>query len=98
MHSVVVGLGKTGASCVRFLAKRGIAVSVTDSRRAPPGLAELGEAAAGLDLRLGGFDLSLLEDASQLVISPGVSLHEPIAAAARNRGIEILGEIGRAHV
>jgi len=93
MHSVVVGLGKTGASCVRYLAKRGIAVRATDSRRAPPGLADLGEAAARLDLRLGGFDLALLDDASQVVISPGVSLHEPIAAAARDRGIEILGDV-----
>jgi UDP-N-acetylmuramoylalanine--D-glutamate ligase len=93
MHSVVVGIGKTGASCVRYLAKRGIAVSATDSRRAPPGLAELGDVTEGLDLRLGGFDLALLEDASQLVISPGVSLEEPIVAAARARGIEILGDV-----
>jgi UDP-N-acetylmuramoylalanine--D-glutamate ligase len=93
MHSLVVGLGKTGASCVRYLAKRGVPVSATDSRRTPPGLADLGAAAAGLDIRLGGFDLSLLDDASQLVISPGVSLEEPIAAAARERGIEILGDI-----
>ncbi len=80
MHSVVVGLGKTGASCLRFLAKRGIPVSATDSRRAPPGLADLGELAGSLDLRLGGFDLSLLDDATQLLMSPGVSLDEPIAA------------------
>ena len=93
MHSVVVGLGKTGASCVRYLAERGVRLSATDSRRAPPGLAELGEAAAAVTLRLGGFDLSLLDDASQLVVSPGVSLEEPIAAAARGRGIEILGDI-----
>jgi len=93
MHSVVVGLGKTGASCVRYLAKRGVRLSATDSRRAPPGLAELGDAAATVNLRLGGFDLSLLDDASQLVMSPGVSLEEPIAAAARGRGIEILGDI-----
>jgi len=93
MHSVVVGLGKTGASCVRYLAKRGVRLSATDSRRTPPGLAELGEAAATVNLRLGGFDLSLLDDASQLVVSPGVSLEEPIAAAARGRGIEILGDI-----
>jgi UDP-N-acetylmuramoylalanine--D-glutamate ligase len=93
MHSVVVGIGKTGASCLRYLRKRGIAVSATDSRRAPPGLQELGPAAQGLDLRLGGFDLSLLEDASQLVISPGVSLQEPIAVAARERGIEIVGDV-----
>jgi UDP-N-acetylmuramoylalanine--D-glutamate ligase len=93
MHSVVVGLGKTGASCLRYFSKRGIPVSATDSRRAPPGLDDLGELANSLDLRLGGFDLSLLEDATQVLMSPGVSLDEPIARAARERGIEVLGDI-----
>jgi UDP-N-acetylmuramoylalanine--D-glutamate ligase len=93
MNSVVVGLGKTGASCVRYLIKRGDRVSATDSRRAPPGLAELGELAAAVDLRLGGFDQSLLEGASQVLMSPGVSLEEPIARAARARGIEVLGDV-----
>ena len=93
MHSVVVGLGKTGAACLRYLTKRGIAVRATDSRRAPPGLAELGDLAGSLDLRLGGFDLSLLEGASQVLLSPGVSLEEPIARAARARGIEVLGDV-----
>jgi UDP-N-acetylmuramoylalanine--D-glutamate ligase len=93
MHSVVVGLGKTGASCLRYLWKRGIPVSATDTRRAPPGLAVLGELAGKLDLRLGGFDLSLLDGASQVLMSPGVSLEEPIARAARERGIEVLGDV-----
>jgi UDP-N-acetylmuramoylalanine--D-glutamate ligase len=93
MHSVVVGLGKTGASCLRFLSKRGVSVSATDSRRTPPGLAELGALADSLDLRLGGFDLSLLDGASQVLMSPGVSLEEPIARAARDRGIEVLGDV-----
>ena len=74
MGAVVVGLGKTGASCLRYLSKQGIAVSGTDSRSAPPGLAAIGQLAATLDLRLGGFDLSLLDGATQLVMSPGVSL------------------------
>jgi UDP-N-acetylmuramoylalanine--D-glutamate ligase len=93
MRSVVVGLGKTGASCVRYLAKRGDRVSATDTRRAPPGLAELGGLAKSIDLRLGGFDLSLLDGASQVLMSPGVSLQEPIAKEARARGIELLGDI-----
>jgi UDP-N-acetylmuramoylalanine--D-glutamate ligase len=92
-HSVVVGLGKTGASCLRYLAKRGIPVSATDTRRTPPGLAELGGFADTLDLRLGGFDLSLLDGASQVLMSPGVSLEEPIARAARERGIDVLGDV-----
>lgn len=93
MRSVVVGLGKTGASCLRYLAKRGIAVSATDTRRAPPGLAELGGLAGTLDIRLGGFDLSLLDGASQLLMSPGVSLEEPIARQALALGIEVLGDV-----
>ena len=93
MNAVVVGLGKTGASCLRYLAKRGVPVSATDSRLAPPGLAELGDLAQRIDIRLGGFDLSLLEGSSHLLISPGVSLDEPIAAAARTRGIEVLGDV-----
>src|ERR1700722_10918040 len=93
MHSVVVGLGKTGVSCLRYLARQGIPVSATDSRRAPPGLEELGDLAASIDMRLGGFDLSLLSGAKQVLMSPGVSLEEPIARAARERGIEVLGDV-----
>jgi UDP-N-acetylmuramoylalanine--D-glutamate ligase len=93
MHSVVVGLGKTGVSCLRYLAKQGIPVRATDSRPAPPGLEQLGDLAGSIDIRLGGFDLSLLADASQLLMSPGVSLEEPIARAARERGIEVLGDV-----
>jgi UDP-N-acetylmuramoylalanine--D-glutamate ligase len=93
MRSVVVGLGKTGASCVRYLVKRGDRVSATDSRSTPPGLAELGELAGSIDLRLGGFDQSLLQGASQVLMSPGVSVEEPIAQLARARGIEVLGDV-----
>ena len=93
MGAVVVGLGKTGASCIRYLARRGIAVSATDSRREPPGLTEIGHLTRTLDLRLGGFDMSLLDGASQLLMSPGVSLDEPIAKVARQRGIEVIGDV-----
>ncbi len=93
MSVVVIGLGKTGLSCVRHLARRGVAVRVTDSRSAPPGLAALGDLAARVDLRLGGFDESVLDGASQVLLSPGVSPEEPIARAARRRGIEVVGDV-----
>jgi len=93
MASAVVGLGKTGASCLRYLAKHGMPASATDTRLSPPGLAELGELAGRVELRLGAFDRSLLEGASQVLISPGVSLEEPIAREARARGIPVLGDI-----
>jgi UDP-N-acetylmuramoylalanine--D-glutamate ligase len=78
---------------MRYFAKRGMRVSGTDSRANPPGLGELGGLAETLDLRLGGFDLSLLDGASEVLLSPGVSPKEPIAALARERGIPVLGDI-----
>ena len=44
-------------------------------------------------MRLGGLDLSLLDGVSRVLMSPGISLEEPIARAAAERGIEILGDI-----
>lgn len=38
---VVVGLGKTGLSCVRYLRQLGYKVAVNDTRTNPPNLAEL---------------------------------------------------------
>ncbi len=93
MTSVVVGLGRTGASCVRYLAGQGVAVTATDSRPEPPGLAEIGPLARTLDIRVGGFDAALLDGAAQLLMSPGISLEEPIAQQARARGIEIIGDV-----
>ncbi len=93
MVSLVVGLGKTGASCVRYLSKRGIKVCVTDSRSQPPGLAELGDLTQQMDIRLGGFDLSLLDGVSQVLMSPGVALDEPIVRRARELKLEVIGDI-----
>jgi UDP-N-acetylmuramoylalanine--D-glutamate ligase len=91
--TVIIGLGRTGVSCARHLAARGHELRITDSRRAPPGLAELEGALEGASLSLGRFDEALLEGADQVVVSPGVSLREPIVAAALARGIDVVGDI-----
>jgi UDP-N-acetylmuramoylalanine--D-glutamate ligase len=36
--TLIVGLGKTGLSCARYLTTRGLKVAVVDSRDNPPGL------------------------------------------------------------
>jgi len=44
-------------------------------------------------VRFGGFDEALLDGASQVVASPGVSLKEPFLMSAAARGIPIIGDI-----
>jgi UDP-N-acetylmuramoylalanine--D-glutamate ligase len=91
--AVIVGLGRTGFSCARYLRKRGWRVAVTDSRAEPPQLARLMALDADIEVRLGGLDPRLLEGALCVVVSPGVSLAEPFFAEARRRGLEIVGDI-----
>ena len=54
---LVVGLGLTGLSCVRYLAARGKWVAVTDSRTNPPNLAEVKTQFPDMDVQVGGFDI-----------------------------------------
>ena len=91
--AVVVGLGRTGYSCARYLHKRGWRVSITDTRAAPPELARLRALSPAIELRLGGLDTELLDSALCVVASPGVSLAAPFFIEARRRGLEIVGDI-----
>ena len=91
--TVVVGLGRTGLACARFLHAQGATVAVTDSRIAPPELARAQQELPQLRLALGGFDLALLAQAQQVVVSPGVSLAEPELAEVAKRGTPIVSEI-----
>ncbi len=90
---VVVGLGKTGLSCVRYLSAQGYPVAVTDSRLDPPELKELQENFPHVEVQLGGFNEKLLSDASELVVSPGISIKEPAIANQIKRNIPVIGDI-----
>jgi UDP-N-acetylmuramoylalanine--D-glutamate ligase len=91
--AVIVGLGRTGLSCVRYLRERGWQIAVTDTRPDPPQLGALRALDPQIPVRLGELDASLLDDALCVVVSPGVSPEEPFLAEARRRGLEIVGDI-----
>jgi UDP-N-acetylmuramoylalanine--D-glutamate ligase len=90
---LVVGLGGTGLSCVRYFHARGIPCSVADSREAPPGLEELGELAGDVPVHLGPLDPAQLRRAARLVVSPGIALQEPAIAEAMAAGVPVCGDI-----
>lgn len=93
VKTLIVGLGKTGLSCARYLRARGIPVAVADSRRTPPGLVEAREQMPDLALFVGGFDPDVFAATERLIVSPGVSLREPSIASAMARGVPVLGDI-----
>jgi UDP-N-acetylmuramoylalanine--D-glutamate ligase len=92
-YAVIVGLGRTGISCARYLAARGWRLAVTDTRSTPPELAQLGALDARIPVSLGALDTRLLAGADCVVASPGVSLRESFFAEARRLGLEIVGDV-----
>ena len=91
--TLIVGLGSTGLSCVRFLADKGIPVRVTDSRDHPPGLQHLRDEYPHVALYSGAFTADVFASAQRLIVSPGVSLQEPLIQQAISRGVEVIGDV-----
>ncbi|WP_316368108.1 UDP-N-acetylmuramoyl-L-alanine--D-glutamate ligase [Candidatus Thiodiazotropha sp. CDECU1] len=91
--TLIVGLGATGLSCARYLAAHGESLAVTDSRENPPGLEALRKDYPDMAMFLGGFQAEVFHAASRLVVSPGVSLDEPLIRAVKERHVEIVGDV-----
>ena len=92
-RTLVVGLGKTGLSCVRYLSAKGRDIVVADTRAAPPGLDELRAGWPDIPVHLGPFDRDLFAGFNELVVSPGISIAEPAIAGAAKQGARIRGDI-----
>jgi UDP-N-acetylmuramoylalanine--D-glutamate ligase len=90
---LVLGLGETGISLVRWLSARGAKVRVADSRETPPSLAMLHAEFPQVDVRCGIFRSELLNEIELIAISPGVPMREPLVQKALARGIEVVGDI-----
>jgi UDP-N-acetylmuramoylalanine--D-glutamate ligase len=100
-HVLVLGLGESGLACARFAHAHGAKVRVADTRgdpgAPPPQLAKLQSAAPHAEVKLGAFDLALLEGVDRIAVSPGLAPDspavQPLLREAHARGISIDSEI-----
>ena len=72
--SIIIGLGKTGLSCARFLAERGTPFAIADTREADQIAANLDafkQRYPEIEVRCGALDPQWLSRASRLIVSPG---------------------------
>ncbi len=90
---LVLGLGETGLSMLRYLKAQGAHVIAADSRSSPPGLAEAKKYLIDPLIFCGAFDDDLFIGVDLIAISPGVSLHDPVVARAVACGIPVVGDI-----
>ena len=87
---VVVGLGISGVSAVNFLHKQGYQVAVTDSRTTPPGYDQI---PPDVPTRFGKLDTTLLLQAEEIILSPGLAPQLPEIQQAIAQGIAVISDI-----
>ncbi|OOR98451.1 UDP-N-acetylmuramoyl-L-alanine--D-glutamate ligase [Haemophilus paracuniculus] len=86
----IIGLGKTGLSCVEFFADKGAKIQVIDTREKPAGADQL---PSDVPLHTGGLNLDWLLGSDLIVISPGLALATPEIQKAIQAGVEVVGDI-----
>ena len=91
---MVLGLGVTGCSVIRWWRAQGVPFKAADTR---PGMAQDSEVLAAIgadtDVYFGEINPQILDTVSELVVSPGIALDDPFVQLARDRGIRIIGDI-----
>jgi len=90
---LILGLGETGLSLVRWLSAQGARLRVVDTRSNPPGLDEVAQHVSLTAVHCGPFDSALLQGIELIAISPGVPLAEPLVRRALDKGIPVVGDI-----
>jgi UDP-N-acetylmuramoylalanine--D-glutamate ligase len=90
---LVLGLGDTGLSALRWLKRKGARLSVADTRAHPPGLETVEREFHGMPIHLGPFNAEVFAQAQLIVASPGVPLAEPEVQRAMERGIPVVGDV-----
>ena len=92
-HVLVLGLGDTGLSAAKWIARQGGTVRAADTRAAPPRGAEFRTALPGAEMHCGALELSLLEGTELVCVSPGLSLGEPLLREAVARRVPVVGDV-----
>jgi UDP-N-acetylmuramoylalanine--D-glutamate ligase len=86
-------MGKTGLSCACYLHSCGESFVWCDTRDNPPDVDVLKKQFSNVQFVCGALDAELLCQASEIIVSPGVSVMEPALQAAAEKGIALVGDI-----
>jgi UDP-N-acetylmuramoylalanine--D-glutamate ligase len=90
---LVLGLGETGLSAVRWLSLQKALVDVADTREVPPNLALIKTELPSVGIHLGAFDAGLLASVELIVVSPGIDLAQSAIQSAIQNGVPVIGDV-----
>ncbi|MSQ58963.1 MAG: UDP-N-acetylmuramoyl-L-alanine--D-glutamate ligase [Betaproteobacteria bacterium] len=92
-QTLVLGLGMTGMSMVRWLKAAGAHVRVADTRPNPPSAEHLRAQYPDVSLACGPFSPPSFEGVDLLAVSPGVPVSEPLVRKSSAAGVTVVGDV-----
>lgn len=93
----VIGMGKTGIASAAFLLSQGAKVAVADEKPFSQWGKAVEQIVSAPSLRVGDYDVTILDGVDLVVPSPGIAPGNAILAAARKRNIPVISEIELAY-
>jgi UDP-N-acetylmuramoylalanine--D-glutamate ligase len=90
---LVLGMGETGLSMVRWLVGAGARVRAADSRQVPPALDAIRKILPEDAIYTGAFSPEAFANIELIAISPGVTVKEPLVQRAASRGVPVVGDV-----
>jgi len=91
----VVGMARSGVASAKLLKESGALVTVTDIKNESelPEQKEALQALSGIEMEFGRHSDKALLETDLIVVSPGVDTEKPLFVKAKEKGIEIIGEL-----
>jgi UDP-N-acetylmuramoylalanine--D-glutamate ligase len=92
-RDLVYGLGASGLSIARYLARKDKNAIYVDTRNQPPGLNALKELRPDADVRLGTPENTVLDGVGRIIASPGIPDSDALLGSARRKNLKVLSDI-----
>lgn len=89
---LIVGFARSGIAAANYLIQYNNSVAIYDAKSKEQLQDQLGSVDPKVELKLALDPVTLLEDIQYIILSPGVPTDLPFLNAAREKGIQIIGE------
>lgn len=89
---VILGLGITGLSCIKFFLRKNISPIVMDNKTSINEI-KYHSILNKIDLHLGNFNKKVLKKSDLIIISPGISIKHPDLIEVIEQGIEVISDV-----
>lgn len=93
IETIILGLGETGLSVANYLQGQDTSFALADTRTNPPELDAFKSRFPDVDYYLGVLPEYLMQNAKQLIISPGVDINDELILSAIKHGAQCFGDI-----